>query len=199
MCRLILPGRARGHGRRELGREDVLEVSLSGGQVDRDLTGLVVRDDAADGALLRLPVLSRADDAAEEAHTRRVDLEVTLNGRLEVARLDGLAVGVLQPLAQRERVRLPVGRDLWQILCEIRNDRRAGRAADVLVAEQRQVDVPHHAPAFDRVRETRVEVVDTAVLRNSEDWERLAARARRRGVAPAGRGGRRLLAAASAS
>src|ERR1022692_2502065 len=51
---------------------------------------------------------------------------------------------------------------------------RAVRPVHVLVAEQRQVDVPHDAPTLDRVRKAGVEVVGAGVRRDLEGREALA-------------------------
>src|SRR5207248_4027618 len=129
--------------------------------------------DPGEVALLRLREGVRADDVPEEAHTRRVDLEVALDRRAEVARLHRRAVRVLEALAQRERVRLAVRRDLRQGLRQVRDDRRAVRAADVLVAEEGQVDVPHDRPTLDGVRQAGIEVVGAGVVGDAEVGERL--------------------------
>src|SRR5205814_3026237 len=69
------------------------------------------------------------------------------------------------------------------------------RAVDVLVPEERQVDVPHDLPALDRVGQAGVEEVDARVVGDAEVRERLARRLAARG----GRGGVVVAAAASAA
>jgi hypothetical protein len=113
---------------------------------------------------------------------------------LEVARFDGLAVRVAQLVAQR---RLYVRRS-----CEMRGSvvarygtSRAPRAAAMAVAEQREVHVPHHAPALGRVREAGVEVVGLLVHRDPELRKLLRIRGgiggRRRGLRRGSRGSTR--------
>ena len=67
--------------------------------------GRVVDDDAANPVAFRVPCVgSRADDVPEEGGAGRVELEVPLDGRLEIARLDRGAVRVANTVAQRKAV-----------------------------------------------------------------------------------------------
>ncbi len=161
--------RAGRHGRRELRGEHVREVGLGLFEMDRDRVGRVVDLDALDAALRRVPGIRLGPaDVLEKSSAGRVELEVALDRRLEVAGHDWRPVGVLQPSAQREAVRHPVTRDARQRRREIRNEPRAGRSALVPVAEKREVHVPHDTPALRRVGEARVEVVGRLVHRDPE-------------------------------
>ena len=105
--------------------------------------------------------------------------ESTLKSRSIVAAKSLALIGVpseyFRPVFRTRAVRLAVGRDLRQILREVRHDRRAVGAVRVVVPDERQVDVPHDPPALDGVRETRVEVVDACVVGDAEVGECLAA------------------------
>ena len=78
------------------------------------------------------------------------------------------SVRVLQARAQREGVRQAVRRDLRQVRGQRRDDRGAVRPVHVLVPEEAQVHVPHHAPALHRVRQARIEVVRSGVVDDAE-------------------------------
>jgi hypothetical protein len=123
---------------RELEREDVQDVALGMIELDLDRPVGVVRDDPRDVALLRRGVAVRAADTRnrrEEADTRRVHLERSFDAVPEVARLDRLAVRVVQVLPERELQVSAVGRDLRHALGEIRNELRSCRSGLVLVAQ----------------------------------------------------------------
>ncbi len=195
--RLVARRRPRRHEGSELGRQDVQEVAARLRQLDRDRARLVVRHDAADVTRLRVRREGvGALDHREEPDARRVDLVVALDRVLEVARLDGRAVRVLEIRPQRELVRLPVRRDVRHVLGEIRHERGAVRPGNVLVPHQAEVDVPHDLPARDGVREGGVEVV-RCVPGDVEDGERLAGG--RRGRAARRRRSARGLVASSAT
>ena len=98
-------------------------------------------------------------DHAEETDARRVDLEQALDRGLEVACLDRGAVRVLQAVTKLEAQLRAVGGNLRHALCEIRLERCAVRAGDVLVPQQALVDVPVDLPGGHRVGEPRVHVV----------------------------------------
>ena len=188
MERGVRSRRVRWDRRSELRRKDVLEITLGRDEVDDDRAGWVVDHDSANPTLLPLREPFRSDDVPEETGTGRVEQEVTLDRLLEVACLDAVAVRVAQSLPQGEAVRPVVPRDLGERCREVGNELRAARSADVFVAEERKVDVPHHAPALGRVRKARIEIVGRLVHRDPEVRE-LVRRLGTRGAR--GRRGRR--------
>ena len=169
----------RRHGRRELGCEDVLEVALRGDEVDVDRPVDVVHADPGDPALLSPRETRNAGDVVEEPGARGVEDDVALDRPLEVARAHQLTVRIAEPGPKLERVDTAVRRNVRQRGGEVRDERRALRPTDVLVANEGEIDVPHHPPAFGRVGETRVEIVRRLVHRDLEVREL---------VWPAGRG-----------
>src|SRR5262249_60397400 len=93
------------HDVRELERENVQDVALRMIELDLDRPVCVVRDVPRDVALLGRGIAVRAADAGdrrEAADARRVHLERAPDRVPEVARVDRLAVGVMQVLAERE-------------------------------------------------------------------------------------------------
>src|SRR5689334_14406452 len=99
MRRLVGRRRPARHDVSELERKDVQDVPLRMVELDLDRPIGVVRDDPGNVALLRrgeAVVTTDTLDPGEEADTRRVHLESTLDRVLEVARLHRLAVRVLE-------------------------------------------------------------------------------------------------------
>src|SRR5262249_59862324 len=124
---------------------------------------VVVHDDPRDARALRRSLLTGvdADDVGEEPDSRRIELEVADDRALEVARLDVLAVRVLQPLAERELEIGAVAVRLRQALRDRRDDLRAAgadAAGAVTLGHQTEIDVLEDLPRLEPVGETRVQV-----------------------------------------
>src|SRR5207237_7531145 len=100
-----------------------------------------------------------------EADSLSLGEESSLDRPFEVRGLERTAVRVLQALAKPELVDLSVPRDGGHGLCQPRYELVPGRPVDVLVRQQRLVDVPHRLPRLAGVRLLRIEVVDRVEYR----------------------------------
>ncbi len=129
-------------------------------QVERDGSGLVVDDDAL-GEIARRGRLEALvgphEHAVEAAGRRRVHLEDALERPQEVARLHGLAVGVLDALAQLECPRLAAVRRLRECDGEIRHEREGLRSSGVLERDQPVLGRLVELPVLQRVVDLRVQ------------------------------------------
>ena len=126
----VLERRIPRHEAGEVHRQNVREGRVRRLELDLDFAGLVVRLDALDvslGVVLTFVVLG-ADDRLVERGAARAEVENALHRVLEVTRDNVLAVGVGEPVTQRQRVRQTVLGDLREVLSQTRNQLRAGAA-----------------------------------------------------------------------
>ena len=109
-----------------------------------------------------------AFDRLVEGRAAGLEVEHPLDRVLEVARDDGGAVRVLEPVTQGQLVSQAVLGDLGQVLGEARNQLRARLALCAGVGEQRGVDEPQRLDPVDGVAQRRVEVVGLRRLRDRD-------------------------------
>ena len=163
-------GVSRRHRRREGHREHVDEAAVGRVQLDGDLARLVVGRDAGDVASASpASMYSVAPfDALEEVGTARLEVQHALDRVLEVARLDGRAVGVLQAVAELEAVGLAVLGDLRQRLGDPRDQLTALGALGTAVSQRRGVGEPERLPGVPAVGERRVQRVGLGPVRDRD-------------------------------
>lgn len=159
--RRVLEGRVTWDERRERRRETVGELAVGLREFDRDVAGRIVGRDAGKVGvgLAALDVAVGALDPGEEERSAGFEVQHALDPVLEVARLCGSAIGVLQPRTELQAVRLAVGADLGEVLGETGDELRALRALLVGIREQARVRRPQGAPPLLGVGERRVEEV----------------------------------------
>ena len=121
---------------RERHRELLEELRVAARQVERDGVVRVVRDDAVLGEIAgrrRLEARRSADDRlVERARSRAVNREVALERARDVARFERRPVRELDPLAEREDVRLAAFGRVRNGCGEVRNDLGSREAARLL-------------------------------------------------------------------
>ena len=157
--RVLVQRGARRHRCGEHQPEHILEGAVRLGQLNGDVTGVVVGLDAADRSRLAVGVILGADDDVEEHRAAGVGLEQPLDGVGEVGCLDRRSVGVLHVRPKLELVGLAVGRDVGHVLGQPGTTWVPVLALGVLVGQQGGVDVPEHLPPLEGVGQLRVDVV----------------------------------------
>ena len=172
---LVLPEPVRrvgGHGERERQRQAIEEVGLWLGQVERDRASAVVCfDPLRQVARMSGRAGISTDDARHVCDPRRripVRVQVRehpLDRATEVLRAHGLSVRITDPLAQVERVRLPVRARLRKGLRKVGHERRPLQASGSREAHQAVVRESEHVPRRREDRDRRVEGVEARVQR----------------------------------
>jgi hypothetical protein len=156
----VLHGRALGHEAQRREREHVGEGAVGLRQLDRDLARRVVGGDARDRLGLLAVERGRAlDVVGDERLAAPVEAQHALDRVREVGRLDVLAVGVLEPLAQGHRVRLAAVGHLRQLLGQRGDELATGGALLVLVGHEPEIADPGVLSRLRRVALVGVQVV----------------------------------------
>ena len=124
-----------------------------------DLAGGVVRADAGDALGLVVGIGRRALDIRSHERRRAAprDRQGALDRVGEVACLDRIAVGVLEALAQRDRVGLAAVADDRQARGQARDQLGAADAIGVGVRVEAGVDLPVDLGALGRVVQAGIE------------------------------------------
>ena len=108
-----------------------------------------------------------------------VQPEESLDRGAEVARLHRSAVGVADPPAQLEAIRLSAVGQGWQVPGQIGDERRAGRAADLPIGDEPVVENGEVAPCVGLPCKRGVEAAATGDIRADDEGATAVARRRR--------------------
>ena len=174
------------HRERERQRELVHQLGVGRGQVERQGVGRVVGDHALGQVAALGAALVRADQARVE-RGRPGHGELPLERPDEVAGLERLAVGELDPLADMEQVGLAAVGRRGDGGGEVGHDLRTRHAAHLGEPDQAVVGVDEQLPLLQRVVLRRVGDAEGGVGQDREGAALVPGRGRRRARAGAGR------------